>query len=71
MQKMDGNTTHLQEPFSISLNGHQHEHVAKDDFELLKLIGRGSFGKVCVLLLRKSNLFQQVLQVRKRDTGNY
>eukprot|EP00455_Lapot_gusevi_P042692 TRINITY_DN509_c0_g1_i2.p1 TRINITY_DN509_c0_g1~~TRINITY_DN509_c0_g1_i2.p1 ORF type:complete len:541 (+),score=170.49 TRINITY_DN509_c0_g1_i2:57-1679(+) len=40
---------------SDPLADHEGERVTKDDFEFMKVIGRGSFGKV--------------MQVRKKDTG--
>jgi hypothetical protein len=37
--------------------------LARDDFELLKVIGRGAFGEVCVV--RAS--FMQVIHTRDKD----
>lgn len=42
---MNEKIKNLEEPFSISL-GENKDKVSKEDFELLKLIGKGSFGKV-------------------------
>lgn len=48
-------TTHIETAASAAASGDKPRRLGPDDFELLKIVGQGAFGKV--------------FQVRKRDTG--
>jgi ribosomal protein S6 kinase beta len=48
-------TTHVETETSAAISGGQKQKLGPEDFELLRVVGQGAFGKV--------------FQVRKRDTG--
>lgn len=58
---------------TVSLTAHvQGVSLTIDDFELITVIGKGSFGKVSnqqICFPYQSNHLVQVMQVRKRDTS--
>ena len=54
-------------PLPFALSFPQSKKVGYTDFEILNVVGKGNFGKASPN--RVSNLTAQVLQVKKKDTG--
>ncbi|XP_024282546.1 serine/threonine-protein kinase Sgk2 isoform X3 [Oncorhynchus tshawytscha] len=62
------NWSQLQSANSIDVNlGHSHNHHAKpSDFEILAIIGKGTFGKVLLAKLKSDNKFYAVKVLQKK-----